>query len=106
MFYTILAAFAEFERNLISERTKDGLAATEGRGRNGGRKPKLQASQIEGARQSIDDGEAVATVAKQLKVSRQTLYRSLARAASLLHGYRAQGYAPTGTSPMPSCRLV
>ena len=106
LFYTILAAFAEFERNLISERTKDGLAATTGRGRNGGRHPKLTVHQIADARESIDGGTAVATVARELKVSRQTLYRSLARAASLPHGYRAQGYAPTGTSPMPSCRLV
>ena len=81
LFYTILGAFAEFEWNLISERTKDGLAATEGRGRKGGRKPKLQPHQIAGARQNIDDGAAVATVAKQLKVSRQTFYRSLSRAA-------------------------
>ncbi len=35
LFFTLIAAFAEFERNLISERTKDGLAATSGRGRNG-----------------------------------------------------------------------
>ena len=76
-----LAAFAEFERNLISERTKDGLAATTGRGRNGGRKPKLQACQIESARQIIDDGGAVTSVARELKVSRQTLYRALARAS-------------------------
>jgi DNA invertase Pin-like site-specific DNA recombinase len=38
LFFTILAAFAEFERDLIRERTKNGLAATTARGRNGGRK--------------------------------------------------------------------
>lgn len=81
LFYTILGAFAEFEWNLISERTKDGLAAPTGRGRNGGRHPKLQPHQIEDARQSIDGGAAVTTVARELKVSRQTLYRSLSRAA-------------------------
>lgn len=73
LFYTILGAFAEFEWNLISERTKDGLAATTGRGRNGGRHPILTAHQIEGARDAIDDGEAVASVARDLGISRQTL---------------------------------
>jgi DNA invertase Pin-like site-specific DNA recombinase len=81
MFYTILGAFAEFERNLISERTKDGLAATEGRGRNGGRHPKMSPLQLVEAQQSIDAGTPVATVAGTYGVSRGTLYRSLARAS-------------------------
>lgn len=81
LFYTILAAFAEFEKNLISERTKDGLAATKARGRNGGRKPSLKPYQIQHARQSVDAGVAVTSVAKELKVSRQTLYRALGRAS-------------------------
>ncbi len=41
MFFTILAAFAQFERDMISERTRDGLAVRTARGRSGGRKPKL-----------------------------------------------------------------
>src|SRR5215472_11566449 len=46
MLFTILAAVAEFERSLIIERTRDGLAATKARGRNGGRKPNLSADQV------------------------------------------------------------
>ena len=77
MFFTILAAFAEFERNLISERTKEGLKATAGRGRNGGRKRALKPYQVEHARQRIDAGDHVTEVAAELGVSRQTLYREL-----------------------------
>lgn len=80
-FFTIASAFAELERDMISERTRDGLAATTGRGRNGGRHPKLGAAQIQHAKDAVDGGTPVAAVARELRVSRQTLYRSLARAA-------------------------
>ena len=79
MFYTILAAFAEFERNLISERTKDGLAATKARGHNGGRKPSLKPYQVEHAQKLVDTGKPKSKIAAELNVSRQTLYRALAR---------------------------
>src|SRR5579859_1269103 len=45
MFFHVIAAFAEFERDLISERTRDGLEAARARGRTGGRKPKLTEAQ-------------------------------------------------------------
>jgi DNA invertase Pin-like site-specific DNA recombinase len=78
LFYNMLAAFAEFERDLIVERTRDGLAATTKRGRNGGRKPSLKGYQVTYARQQIDSGRPVTEVAAELSVSRQTLYRELA----------------------------
>ena len=56
LFFTILAAFAEFERDLIRERTKDGLAATTARGRNGGRKHRLTEEQKATARKLRADG--------------------------------------------------
>jgi len=77
LFFTILAAFAQFERDLISERTRDGLAATTKRGRAGGRKPALKGYQVTYARQQIDAGRPVTEVAAELGVSRQTLYREL-----------------------------
>ena len=46
LFFVILAAFAEFERDLIAERTRDGLAATTKRGRGGGRKRVLKPYQV------------------------------------------------------------
>ena len=78
LFFTIVAAFAEFERNLISERTKDGLAATKGRGRNGGRKAKLKPHDLAYARAQVDAHRPVAVVARELGVSRATVYRALA----------------------------
>ncbi len=78
MFFTILAAFAEFERDLIAERTRDGLAATTKRGHNGGRKPKLKPYQVNYARSSIGT-MTVSDIAAELGVSRATLYRALER---------------------------
>ena len=71
MFFTILAAFAEFERELIVERTREGLAATDKRGRNGGRKRLLRPYQVTYARQQIAAGRQVTAVAAELGVSRQ-----------------------------------
>ena len=80
-FFTIASAFAELERDMIQARTLDGLEAARARGRKGGRKPKLGAAQIQHAKDAVDGGTPVAAVARELRVSRQTLYRSLARAA-------------------------
>lgn len=84
MFYQILGAVAEFERELIVERTKDGLAAARARGRTGGRKKALGTRQAALARQMYDevgeDGKrahTVAGIAKELGVSRPTIYRYL-----------------------------
>lgn len=78
MFFTILSAFAEFERELISERTLDGLEAARARGRNGGRRAKLSPAQVEQARKLYDSKEhTVQHIADLLRVSRTTLYRAL-----------------------------
>jgi DNA invertase Pin-like site-specific DNA recombinase len=77
LFFTLLAAFAEFERDLIRERTRDGLAATTRRGRSGGRKPKLAPYQVRHARERIEAGAAVTEVAAELGVDRKTIYRAL-----------------------------
>lgn len=76
--FHILAAFDEFQRELIVEGTLEGLEAARARGRTGGRKPKLTDSQVKHARELYADGEhTVAQIAALLGVSRQTVYRIL-----------------------------
>jgi DNA invertase Pin-like site-specific DNA recombinase len=76
--FHILGALDEFQRELIVEGTNEGLAAARARGRKGGRKPRLTASQLEHARQLHASGEhTVSEIAGLFGVSRQTIYRAL-----------------------------
>jgi len=79
LIFHIFAAMAEFERNLISERTRAGLDAARLRGNFGGRPPKMTADQITAAKKLITGENALkrADVAKMFGVSRSTLYREL-----------------------------
>lgn len=77
MFFTILAAFAQFERDLIVARTKDGLAAARARGRSGGRRPKLTPQKASHIVARHGTGESVTALAANYGVSRQTIYRVL-----------------------------
>lgn len=70
---------AEFERNLISERTKAGLAAARARGRRGGRRPKITDVQLDRAAELMREGRlTVREIARMAGVSTTTLYRHLA----------------------------
>lgn len=77
LFFHILAAIAEFEGDLISERTIDGLAAARARGRKGGRKPVLSERQIAQVRKMADAGDPITDIAATFKVSRPTIYKVL-----------------------------
>ncbi len=78
MIFGIFAALAEFERELISERTKAGLAAARARGRQGGRKPKMTPAKIKLAQAALKDPTTqVNALCKELGITRQTLYRHL-----------------------------
>ncbi len=55
--FNALGALAEFERSLVVERTNAGLEAAKARGQKLGRKRKLDAEQLEHAKQLIDDGK-------------------------------------------------
>ena len=77
MVFHQLAALAEFERGLISERTKAGIRAAHRRGVKFGRKPKLTPAQIAHAQEQLDRGKAPQDVAALLNVSRTTLWRAL-----------------------------
>lgn len=76
--FHIFAALAEFERKLIQDRTKAGLAAARARGRNGGRPLKLNNSQIKKAKAMLLDPQMTkAEVARHFAVSRTTLNKAL-----------------------------
>lgn len=80
LIFHLFASFAEFERTLLVERTKAGLASARARGRKGGRPPALTPKQIRMAARMMADPEASPTeIARQLNVSRSTLYESLRR---------------------------
>ncbi len=75
----VLGAVAQFERDLILERTRAGLAAARTRGRIGGRPLKMSLEKVARARELMATGELNAgEVAATLKVSRRTLFRGLA----------------------------
>ena len=74
---TILGAVAQLERATIKERQAEGIALAKARGVYA-RTPKLSPDQIEQARRRITDGVTKAKVARDLGVSRQTLYTALA----------------------------
>ncbi|EGQ9125409.1 recombinase family protein [Vibrio parahaemolyticus] len=74
--FHVFAALAEFERNLISERTRAGLKAARARGRLGGRKPKLSQKQIKHISTLLKDPTTcISDVAKEYGVSRTTIYK-------------------------------
>lgn len=77
MFFHVLAALAEFEAALISERTHDGLAAARARGRKGGRPRKLSERQVATIRHMHDGGSTVTELAETFRVSRPTIYSVL-----------------------------
>lgn len=73
--FHVFAALAEFERNLISERTRAGLKAARARGRLGGRKPKLKQKDIREIKVLLKDPNIpVSDIAKRFGVSRTTIY--------------------------------
>ncbi len=77
MVLTVFAGIAEFERELIHERTGAGRVSAKARGVRFGRPPKLAADQIALARRLIAEGTSVPEASRILKVHRATLYRAL-----------------------------
>ena len=77
LFFTLVASFAEFEREIMRARTLDGLASARARGRVGGRKPAMSSAKVATAKQMYADSRPVKEIAEVLGVSRPTVYRSL-----------------------------
>lgn len=76
LIFHLFGALSEFERNLIRERTKAGIAAARARGRKGGRKPILDQGKIKEIKALMADPSIkVTTIAKRYGISRATLYK-------------------------------
>ena len=77
MLFMVAAMAAEMERDLIRERTLDGLRAAEAQGRRGGRPAAVDDDVLAIARARQSRGESVTAIARHLKIGRSTLYRAL-----------------------------
>ena len=71
----VIAAVAEFERDLLVERTQAGLTRAKAEGKRLGRKPILTESQQVAVRQKLEQGQSVAQAAREFKVTRQIIMR-------------------------------
>ena len=77
--FSIFAALSEFERELIIERTKAGLAAARARGRSGGAPFKMTTAKVRLAMAAMGKPEtSVSSLCEELEITRQTLYRHVA----------------------------
>jgi DNA invertase Pin-like site-specific DNA recombinase len=74
---SVMGAFAEFERALIRERQREGIALAQQRGAYRGRKKALSLEQVGTLRQRIASGEQKSKLAREFGVSRETLYQYL-----------------------------
>ena len=84
LIFGIFAALAEFERELISERTIAGLASARARGRKGGRPYKMTPAKLRLAMASMGKpGTKVSVLCAELGITRQTLYRHVSPAGEL-----------------------
>ncbi len=82
--FGIFAALAEFERELISERTKAGLASARARGRRGGRPYKMTPAKLRLAMAAMADRDThVGALCVELDITRQTLYRHVSPTGEL-----------------------
>ncbi len=74
----MMGAFAEFERSLIKERQREGIAQAQKKGIRIGRKPALNEDQVKEIKARVAGGTAKSVLAKEYGISRQTLYSALA----------------------------
>lgn len=74
----MMGAFAQFERAMIRERQREGIAAARKKGKQIGAKPKLTSDQVAEIRARVAAGEQKKALAQEFGISRQTLYTALA----------------------------
>ena len=83
LLFTFFAGLSQFERDLISQRTKEGLRAAKARGRNGGRPSKIN-EKGESIKLLYQGGTKIADIVRQIGVSRSTVNRVLGEGGRLL----------------------
>jgi DNA invertase Pin-like site-specific DNA recombinase len=83
---SVMGAFAEFERALILERQREGIAVAKQRGAYTGRKPALTAEQARQLRERAAAGERKSTLATEFGISRETVYSYLRPATTTAAG--------------------
>jgi DNA invertase Pin-like site-specific DNA recombinase len=98
MLFMVAAMAAEMERDLIRERTLDGLGAAQAQGRRGGRPATVSEDLLVIARTRRERGESVAAIARHLRVGRSTLYRAL--------GMEHEASALQGAGKVPPSQLT
>ncbi|MEP0942229.1 MAG: recombinase family protein [Rhizobiaceae bacterium] len=81
MVFTVMAACAQLERDVLIERTKIGLEAARKRGRLGGRPKKMDGNQIEAAKAMFANGMPATDIASAFSISVPTLYRTIPASA-------------------------
>jgi DNA invertase Pin-like site-specific DNA recombinase len=91
---SILGSIAQFERDLIKEGQREGIALAKQRGAYRGRKRALSTEKLDELCRRVEAGEKKARLAREFGISRQTLYESLRRTG----GYRDQTAASTAKS--------
>jgi DNA invertase Pin-like site-specific DNA recombinase len=72
---SVLGAFAQFERDLIRERQREGIAIARRDGKYRGRKPSLTPARVAELRRRVALGDSKAGLAREFGISRDTLYR-------------------------------
>jgi DNA invertase Pin-like site-specific DNA recombinase len=78
LLFTMLAAIGEFERDLIRERTMDGLAQARSQGRTGGRRPTITGQRAQLVRRLAAEGQSVRVIAAAVDASPSAVHRFLA----------------------------
>jgi len=77
LMFQMVGAFSEFERSMIRERQREGIEIAKRAGKYKGRKPALSPEQIQEIKSRVAQREKVAVLAREYRVSRQTIYTAL-----------------------------
>lgn len=94
LLFSMLAMMAEFEGDLISQRTREGMAIAKRRGRLKGKQPKLTPKQDLAVLRRVDAGEeTIEEIAANFNVSRSSAYRAVDRARAALRARNTGGDA-------------